>query len=585
MSGVRPARLALSAAALLAASASARAAVTVRQDITLAGGWSAIYLEVAPSGTPDETFADWPVNAVGFYDPAAFLATRQFSKDWDSHGLSMNPVATWRRDYPESNTISSIPAGTVCILFSTNDAPTQVSVEGVPAAPRITWHVTDTNHVYNFVGISLQDGATVSPMDYLEGFKGSFVNEGLYKICGRYEDQTQSYNPVYPDSVLRDGDVMLVASDLQCDWSGVLYVSPMGGLDFGSDSSKATLSVRNDGAEARTVAIDLLTYAEFGDVELPLSAVHLRDADVALTNAAWRTASREGGAVARRRLAAGETWNLQIGIDRAAFESGPRGRTFGALARVTDEDGASRMRVDVPLAGETSGGAASGKAWPGGLWVADVVFTQIIDSDSPTATDTGGSARVRLPVHIDENGKARLLQHVVAAGETDDAGTYEYRLYAGSAAIPSTARQAMRISAVCLPTETPVVEAASNGTLMSEGGLDFEFTVAGDGATSLLRHPLHPQHDGLRWDFKTPAPSGDDFANYKGDVKPETFSVGNRIEMRLDLNGGEAAWNPENEKGGTVRWTLTNLMRKGPVTLLGTMSVRRVSPNTEIVLE
>jgi len=141
----------------------------------------------------------------------------------------------------------------------------------------------------------------------------------------------------------------------------------------------------------------------------------------------------------------------------------------------------------------------------------------------------------------------------------------------------------MRISAVCLPTETPVVEAT--GSFDQPGGIAFEFTVAGGGSTSLLRHPLHPQHDGLRWDFKTAAPSGDDFANYKGDVKPETFSVGNRIEIALNLNGGEAVWNPEDAKGGTVRWTLSNLMRQGTLTLVGDMSIKRVSPQTEIVLE
>ena len=50
---------------------------------------------------PDEVFADWPVRSAGFYDPAAFLATRQFSQTWDSQGLSMKPVATWYRGVAE----------------------------------------------------------------------------------------------------------------------------------------------------------------------------------------------------------------------------------------------------------------------------------------------------------------------------------------------------------------------------------------------------------------------------------------------------------------------------------------------------
>ena len=234
--------------------------------------------------------------------------------------------------------------------------------------------------------------------------------------------------------------------------------------------------------------------------------------------------------------------------------------------------------------GETSGATAN-RTWPGGLWVADVEFDRIVAPGSTVETETGGTVKLRLPIHIDANGTVRLLQRVVTAGEVAADGTYTYRLYAGTAEMPATARQTMRISAVCLPTEIPVVEAAGGLSATAPGGLTFEFTVAGDGATSLLRHPLHPQHDGLQWDFKTPAPSGDVFSNYKGDVKPETFSVRNEISLAFDLNGGEAAWNPEETKSGRVTWTLTNLMRQGPITLVGDMTLKRVSSQTELVLE
>ena len=68
-------------------------------------------------------------------------------------------------------------------------------------------------------------------------------------------------------------------------------------------------------------------------------------------------------------------------------------------------------------------------------------------------------------------------------------------------------------------------------------------------------------------------------------MKPETFSVTCRIELSLDMNGGEAAWNPENTKSGTCRWTFSNLMRQGDIILSGPMTLKRVSPLSEIVLE
>ena len=556
----------------------AHADVVVQQNLVLKYGWNAVYVEVAPTLSPDAVFAHWPVKSVGFYDPASFLATRQFSQTWDSQGLPINAIAMWHRDYPEISQVKSIPAGTVCLVCSTNTEDTAVALVGVPAAPRITWHITNTNEVYNFIGFSLQEGETVNPGDYLSGFDGNLLKGGFFKLSGRNPDKAPSITEVYSSKTVSDGDVLLVASDVQSDWSGVLHVSPMTGLDFGSDSSKATLTVRNDGEDERTVAVALETSASYGDPELPRAAIHIRDAAVALTPS--------GAPVATKRLAAGETWKLEFGIERSLFDTGVKGRKFGALLRVTDEDGGSKMRVNVPLVGETSGGTAANRTWPGGLWVADVAFNRILAPGATAETETGGTVKLRLPIHIDAHGTVRLLQRVVTAGEVADDGTYTYHLYAGTAKIPTTARQVMRISAVCLPTEIPVVEAAGGvGSLSQPGGIVFAFTVAGDGATSLLRHPLHPRHDGLQWDFKTPAPSGDLFSNYKGDVKPETFSVQNEISFALDLNGGEAAWNPEETKSGRVTWKLTNLMWQGPIALVGDMSIKRVSPQTEIILQ
>jgi hypothetical protein len=135
----------------------------------------------------------------------------------------------------------------------------------------------------------------------------------------------------------------------------------------------------------------------------------------------------------------------------------------------------------------------------------------------------------------------------------------------------------MRISAVCLPTETPVIEASGENT--------FVFTVAGDGATSLLRHPYHPQHDGLRWDFKTRAPDGDDVYNYKSDVKPETFSVQNEIKLEYSYGESVAQWSPQYEFSGTCKWALTGLRHDGVIMLSGPMAIKRVSPCAKLTLK
>ena len=552
------------------------------QSLSLVQGWNAVYVEVAPDATADDLFADWPVDHVGLYDPASFLATRQFGADWDSEGLTGSSMALWKRGFPEASSLSRVPAGSVLVTYCTNESHS-VTIRGVPAAPRTTWHVSGTNAVHNFFGFSTTQQTDISA--YLEGSPCEGVkSRAYYRIVGDNLDagpgplEVRTWN-----SKVSDGDVLLLPSDDLSDWSGVLFVSPMNGIDFGQNGVKATLTVRNDGKSPRTVSVALEQAANAAELQLsgtlPL-CLHVRDADVARTNAAWSAALSGYGPVTKKELAPDETWRLEFGLDRTAFSSLVKGLSFGALLRIT-EDGDSHAKVVVPLAGETSGVVVPDAALPVGLWVADVQFDHVLAPGSTVGTETGGAAKLRLPIHIDANGKVRLLQRVVTAGEIAADGTYTYRLYAGSAVVPTTATMVTRISAVCLPTETPVIEAAGE----SDSVIAFSFTVAADGATSILRHPLHPQHDGLRWDFSTPAPSGDDFQNYKGDVKPETFSVGNRIEMSFGLNGGEAAWNPEDTKSGTCRWTFSGLMRQGNIVLSGPMTVKRVSSVAEIVLE
>ena len=571
---------ALSLALALAASG-ARAAVTLTQTITIKRGWNAVYVEVAPTNTLSEIFAGWPTDSVGLYDPAMFLATRQYSPTSETQGMAVSPIAMWHRDYPEASEAQSLPAGTVCIFFNNNTNSSTLTVRGVPAAPRVTWHVTDVKNPYNFLGLSLQSGAKVNATDYLDGFGGLQSLSSVFRVAGNKSTSPPMLSGVYPSTELSDGEVLVAPSTLLSDWSGVLFVSPMDGLDFGTNATKRVLSVRNDSATNRTASVDLVPAVGFTRDLLP--ALHIRDMAVALTNAAW--ISPETSRLASKVLAPGETWKLEFGLDRSYFDSEVRGTPFGAVLRITDDGGASKLRVDVPIQGAASGHAADRNAWPGGLWLAEAAFDEVaFDGDRDAGyTPAGGTLKVRLPLHIDAENNVRLLQRVVVAGTADEDGTFAYTLYAGKAEVPATSRETMRISSAVLPTEQPVIPATAS--LFSDGLITFAFEVGENGATSILRHPTHPQHDGLRWDFKTPAPSGNDFQNYKSTVKPELFSVNNIIAFQLDFNGGEASWNPEEEKSGICTWHLLNLRREGDVSLRGPMTIRRIAPQTDIVFE
>lgn len=606
--------------ALFAALSCARSAEAVQphtsQNISLVAGWNAVYVEVAPEQTADEIFASWPVDHVGLYDPASFLATRQFSADWNSQGLPRENMIAWYRGVPEASSLKSIPAGSVLVTFC-KQASFLATLRGVPAAPRTTWHVTGPDTVYNFIGFSVSQRTEIAA--YLEGSPCENVESvGYYRVGGDDSGEVPESRAVRTfDKFVNDGGVLLMPSTKISDWSGVLNVSPMGGVDFGQDSSMGKLAIRNDGKTERTVRVEFaqaLNHDElFKSPTLP-SFFHVIDMDTAVTNAFWEKVELYGKTL-YKKLAPGETWNLGFGLDRKKLQENElrKGLSFGALIKVS-EDSSAHAKAVVPICGETSGNATEG--WPNGLWVADVeldsirmvelrrvvetnnvggvqvVMTNAIETALSEKSSTGGKFKLRLPIHRDREGTTRLLQRVVSAGSTSENGTFNYKLYAGAAKPLDTDTTLMRISAVCLPTELPVIEASKgnlwstdNATGESIGELNFEFTVAPNGATSILRHPYHPQHDGLRWDFKTSAPDGDDVYNYKYDVKPETFSVKSEIKLVIDYGEGVRLWNPEESYTGTCEWSLSGLRHDGKVVVSGPMTIRRISPAAQLTLK
>ena len=585
------------------------------QNISLVSGWNAVYVEVSPEQTADELFSAWPVDHVGLYDPASFLATRQFSAEWTSQGLPREAMAVWYRGVPEASSLKRVMAGSVLVTFC-KDSSFLATLRGVPAAPRTTWHVTNTNTVYNFVGFSVSQ-ANTDIAAYLEGSPCENIKSlAYYRIGGDDPNASPETRELRSwASKVNDGDVLLLPSDTVSDWSGVLNISPINGVNFGQTGTLGKLAIRNDGTTNRTVKLVFdqpINFDELFNTAYLETAVYFRDMDATGEEGAW-VQILPWGNIRRKTLAPGETWNLEFGLDRSELQQGDRrkGLPFGFLIKVNDESSPAHAKAVIPVYGESSGESADG--WERGLWIADVEFdtirmvditrvietnevdgvqvvvTNAVETSLSDATKTGGKFKVRLPIHRDTEGVQRLLQRVVVAGSVATDGTYTYKLYADKAVPPGTDKTLMRISSVCLPTERPVVEASPGSNIWDiwhdTGLARFEFTVPADGATSLLRHPYHPQHDGLRWDFKALAPDGDDVFNYKGDIKPETFSVKNEIKISYSYGQVGGNWNPVYEFAGTCEWRLTGLRQDGVIVLSGPMVLKRIAPNAQLFLK
>lgn len=593
----------------------ARGAVERVQTISFAKGWNSVYVEVAPGMTADELFADWPVDAVALYDPAAFLDTRQYFAEDSTEGTARNVMRMWRRNNPGANEFSSVSADVV-LVFKATGAGTR-AICGEPCAPRIAWHLSSATEPKNYVGLS-----TWAPTTLAAYFSGVAVDVAS---CTRPygTGDVPEQGAVFPSMMLDNGTALAVDATKICDWSGVIHVSPRDGIDFGVAGSQASLEIRNDGATRRTVQLGMIPGAQnSSDSPVVPGGLYMRDELSAVTNGPWTAFSTT--TTNRMVLAPGETWKIKFALDRLRL-NGPSGTVFGALLDVRDIDGGSMMRVTVPLAAMSDGGASSQYAWPKGVWLMSAEFDQVSffltkKDDSAGATESfgmkpsGGKMKVRLPFYVDEAGRMTLLQRFWYGRNTNGV------LRAFSGAVEASDEPLVdikRVSSAFLPADQPqialgevnydcytvpvtnvvdvtnevgeVVGAETNVTdevrsrpVSTNVFGDYaraEFTVDETSNVNPMRHAPHPRHDGLTADYLGATPSGDDLSNYSGTVKPEAFSITNRIEFTWN-KGGATTWNPAETLSGIIKWELGGIRHEGPIHAQGRFSMKRLSPVT-----
>ena len=545
----------------------------VEQGISLDQGWNSIHIQVAETNDVDTLFKDWPVEWVALYDPAAFLETRQYSAESSNEGTFRTGYRMWRRSEPGLSQFHYVPADSVLVCYA--NGPHVCTFRGEPCAPRITWHKSDVDENLNLVGFSTSGETTT-----LRYFSGLNVGDAVFYQFAGPDDGKPMVFPVMiaGEMTFKNGQVLAVSSSKVSDWSGVLNVSPRNGPDFGAEGTMATLEVRNDGEEARVVQV------KFDNDKLPSldGCLCARDALAALTNGAW-TAFSMGAAPLEKTLEAGETWKIQLALDRQKLEF-PAGTVQGSIIEIRDvSPNGSAMLVRVPVKA-TCDDAAKANAWPKGVWLASAeldsvsfFLTKVGDSTGKPNEEgmkaAGGRMKVRLPLYVDEKGAVTLLQRFWYGRDTNGV----LRCFSGAvkeSVDPLT--DVKRVSSASLPADQPVLGTTANGVFGQEPA-KFAFTVGETSNVNPMRHAPHPQHDGLKADYSGPTPSGDSFMNYAQTVKPEAFSVTNLVELTWEKTSA-AAWNPEETLTGDLKWEFHGIRHERPIQAQGRFVMKRLSP-------
>ena len=94
-------------------------AATMDVSVTLKPGWNAVYVPVAPTGSVDETFADWPVPSVSLYRAQAFAVTRATTGGVTGESVTRAPFLVWTREAPAAATLTALTGDMVLVCCNT----------------------------------------------------------------------------------------------------------------------------------------------------------------------------------------------------------------------------------------------------------------------------------------------------------------------------------------------------------------------------------------------------------------------------------------------------------------------------------
>ena len=541
------------------------------QTLQLSNGWNAVYLRVEPEDARcDAVFSNWPVAHVSLYSMESALASFLSSPD---EPLDMAAeYLTWRPGLPAgANALNSLNAGRAYLLYATQ-ACTRV-LTGRPAVPRLEWvaGVLGTN-AYNLMGFCHSPTSMFGT--YLSGAGFDPAKLLVYRVGGTNPASPSFYTlGGFSGSVattpMEPGKAYFIACGKRSSFSGPVRVFPAGtdGIRFGADGSRENLRLVNEHAGPLTVSLAASNSAAAPDGALPVLPTMLYfdylQGWLALTSGVQKT------------LQAGEEWTLPLAVDRTGMAAD---QSYGGLLICADSAGG---RVEIPLEAECGMATAASALWPAGLWVGKASLDKVSqvkgDGTVVPGVQAGGTMEFRLILHVDQSNRCRLLQRVIVAGTTNADGSWSAALYLKETNVPAGGARA-RISSVAFGEKNDVVWDESYGGFGNR--LRFRWVIATNDPVNPFRHPYHPDHDGLKADFATALPSGDNPQNYVGATKPELFSVSNTISLAWSTNGaagGSALWNAEETVRGTVDFQVEGLRREGPLLMQGDFDLRRIS--------
>ncbi len=533
----------------------------------LKGGWNAIYLHGdATHASPDVLFASGDaLNIEELWRWNADPSQSQFTESPLIPSAGTPEWSIWKRGLPEQSNLLNMVGQTAYLVKCSGTAADTYSVQlttrALPASS--IW----VRNGANLLGFPTRDNGLGYPSlsNYFSTFPVAIAaNSKVYKYVG---GELGPSNPVQVFSPISEPLDRNQAYWFEADVTGSFYapleimINPTGGLDFGSSGSSIILRIRNRTSATVSVNLESIASAAAPSGATPIEgSVPLTLRTYNSVTLGW-TESPVTGSV-NQVIGPQETVDVNFGIDRAAM-TGSTDALYASLLRITDEG--NLMDLHLPV----SAGVASLK----GLWIGEASVSNV---ESKVASSSGSttprSFPLRVLLHVDETGNARLLSQVFM-GTLVDEGNPTGFCTKEEGLKQDEKSNARRITVAHMPLDRVIDKSAagSTGNVALGDTLVRTVSIPYTDPTNPFVHQYHPDHDN-----KDARPDGTS-ENLADGVESYSVERACSFEFTLSPPAGTTSlgWG-STVIGGNYTEVLSGL-HKEDLSVSGTFILRRVS--------
>lgn len=355
------------------------------QTITLQPGWNAVFLEVEPeTNQTDEAFRGMPVESVWTWSPQSSTNVQSVPDPSTLQPGQPDWLAYLPSD-SQNSSLFTLQGGHSYLIHLGGNVAVDWTLMGPPATQSIDWQANS----FNLVGFHVDPSAPPTFASFLAP-SPAHAGQDVY-AWDDTSGQWKEINDLATERI-QPGAAYWVYSQGPSTYSGPLSVTfEQGeGLHFGRILTEQTLRIRNETPVSRQIAIQQPAGEEF--------------------LAYWSWASDPpgwAGFPAGFSILAEEELAVRIAIRRHKIPGSILEDLHESVLGISDDQGTQLL---LPVSAESTAGPQVG-LWVGTATV-DKVSYAADTGDQVTPKKTASEFQMRLIVHVDSAGQAKLLQQV-----------------------------------------------------------------------------------------------------------------------------------------------------------------------------